>query len=73
MEVEFDPVNKPAHYAEGRKFEPIDVIEDWELNFHLANALKYISRCGRKDSVVQDARKAIWYLERYVKHHGESE
>ena len=26
-----DPINRPSHYAEGRKFEPIDVIEDWEL------------------------------------------
>lgn len=28
---ESDPetVNHPAHYAEGRKYEPIEVIEDW--------------------------------------------
>lgn len=26
-------VNHPAHYAEGRKYEPIAVIEDWNLNF----------------------------------------
>jgi len=57
------PVNNPAHYTEGRSFEPIDVIEDWELGFHLGNALKYIARAGRKgDSHKEDLSKAIWYL-----------
>ena len=62
-------VNHPPHYTDGRKFEPIDVIEDWRLGFHLANSLKYISRIGRKDDPVQDAKKAIWYLERFVQHY----
>ena len=56
----------PSHYKGGRKFEPIEVIEDWGLNYHLGNALKYISRNGRKPG--EDPReglsKAIWYLER---------
>ena len=30
---EFNSVNRPAHYTEGRKYEPIDVIEDWNLGF----------------------------------------
>ena len=62
-----DIVHNPAHYTEGRRFEPIDVIEDWELPFHLGNALKYISRAGRKDASLtrQDISKAIWYLERF--------
>jgi hypothetical protein len=29
------------------------------------NALKYVSRAGRKDAVGQEVRKAIWYLERW--------
>lgn len=61
----YDHIN-PNHYKGGRKFEPIDVIEDWGLNYHLGNALKYISRNGRKPG--EDPReglsKAIWYLER---------
>lgn len=72
MAVEYDNVNRPSHYTEGRSIEPIDVIEDWCLNFHLANSLKYISRAGRKDSMQQDVRKAIWYLERYLKFNGDS-
>jgi len=61
-----DPINNPSHYAEGRQFEPIDVIEDWELNFRLANTVKYISRAGRKKDILEDLRKARWYLDREI-------
>lgn len=62
-----ETVNHPDHYAKGRKFEPIDVIEDWELGFCLGNAVKYISRAGRKEDTVNDLEKAKWYLEREIK------
>ena len=62
-----DMIN-PDHYKGDRKFEPIEVIEDWGLNYRLGNALKYIARNGRKPG--EDAReglkKAIWYLEREI-------
>jgi len=58
-------VNHPEHYNRG-KIECIDVIEDWKLNFHLGNAVKYISRAGAKDNEIEDIEKAIWYLQRYV-------
>ena len=61
-----DAVNAPAHYVSGRFIEPLDVIEDWELGYHLGNALKYISRAGRKGNAAQDIRKAIFYLSRYA-------
>lgn len=64
--TEFDPVNNPRHYTEGRQHEPIDVIEDWGLDFQLGNAVKYISRAGRKGNAVQDLKKAIWYIEREI-------
>lgn len=64
--TEFDPVQRPSHYTEGRDIEPINVIEDWELDFHLGNALKYISRSGRKSDGVEDMKKAVWYLERRI-------
>lgn len=63
----YSDVDNPSHYTEGRKYEPIDVIEDWQLDFHLGNALKYIARAGRKDSMKQDIEKAIWYLKRFIK------
>lgn len=62
-----DVINHPSHYVGGRKFEPIDVIEDWGLGFCLGNTIKYISRAGRKDDVLQDLKKALWYLQREIK------
>ena len=60
-----DIIGHPNHYCEGRKFEPKDVIRDWNLNFNLGNAVKYISRNGRKDgnSALQDLKKARQYLD----------
>ena len=43
----FDKINMPDHYA-GTKIEVIDYIEDKNLCFCLGNAIKYISRAGRK-------------------------
>lgn len=58
-----DPVKHPSHYCEGRKYEPRLVIEDWGLNFYLGNALKYISRAGRKENHIQDLEKAKQYID----------
>lgn len=60
-------IESPAHYIAGRHIEPIQVIEDWDLNHHLACALKYIARAGRKHDEVKDLKKAVWYLERRIK------
>ena len=59
-------VNHPSHYNMG-KFEVIDVIEDWNLGFNLGNTVKYISRAGHKDDILQDLKKALWYLDREIK------
>lgn len=59
----YDPVNKPEHYCEGRKYEPKDVIRDWELNFNLGSAVKYLSRAGRKISKVEDLEKAMQFIQ----------
>ena len=66
--VENDPVNHPSHYTSGR-FETIEVIEDWGLDFCLGNAVKYISRAGKKnpDKEIEDLKKAVWYIERRIK------
>lgn len=63
-----DPVNRPAHYTDG-KIEVIDYIEDKKLGFCLGNAIKYISRAGKKnpDKEVEDLNKAIWYIKRRIK------
>ena len=62
-----DNVNHPSHYTSG-KIEVIDFIEDKEFGFHLGNAVKYISRAGRKnpDKIVEDLQKAVWYINREI-------
>jgi hypothetical protein len=59
-----DSVMRPAHYAEGRKYEPWDVIADWGLDYFLGSATKYISRAGRKGDAREDIQKAIRFLEK---------
>lgn len=69
-----DNVNHPSHYNDG-KIEVIDYIEDKQLGFCLGNAIKYISRAGKKKSgsmsdkekEINDLRKALWYVERRIK------
>lgn len=64
-EKEKEMINHPSHYNQG-KYEAIDVIEDWKLNFNLGNTIKYISRAGHKDDIIQDLKKASWYLNREI-------
>jgi hypothetical protein len=62
-----EQVNHPQHYGgENNQYEAIKVIEAWELDFCLGNTVKYISRAGKKDNIVQDLKKAKWYLERKI-------
>lgn len=63
-----DTVAHPAHYADGCRIEPIAYIEDHRFPYHLGNAVKYISRAGKKDpaKTVEDLQKAMWYIERYI-------
>jgi hypothetical protein len=60
-----DPVNHPKHYTFGT-IEVIEVIEDWELGFHLGNVIKYAGRAGKKDDEIEDLEKAQFYLNRYI-------
>lgn len=55
-----DVIN-PEHY---NRLNPQtkDVIRAWGLNFNLGSAVKYISRAGHKDDIVQDLEKAREFL-----------
>lgn len=57
-----DLVHHPAHYCYS-KYEPKDVIRAWGLNFNLGSAVKYISRAGRKDDILQELNKAKQFIE----------
>ena len=62
-----DPVNHPSHYTQG-KFEVIDVIEDWKLNYLEGNIIKYVARYKFKNKA-EDLKKAKWYLERLIENY----
>jgi hypothetical protein len=71
--VKKELVNRPAHYqADNGQFQVVDVIEQFGLNAHQAHAMTYTLRAGRKDNnIVQDKRKALWWLVRDLKfNHG---
>lgn len=60
-----DNINQPKHYTFG-EIEPIDVIEDWKLPYHLGNVIKYIARAEHKGNMIEDLKKARWYLDRHI-------
>lgn len=59
-------INHPSHYGGDTIYEPIKVIEAWNLGFHLGNTVKYIAREGKKGCSIQDLKKALWYLQREI-------
>lgn len=60
-----DIINHPSHYTFS-KYEVIDVIEEWKLDYHLGNVIKYIARSKHKGSELEDLKKARWYLDRKI-------
>ena len=71
---EYDAVTHPEHYTHG-KFECIDVMLDnfgkeAVEHFCLLNAFKYVWRSHYKNGI-QDIKKAMWYLDKYLELEGE--
>ena len=76
----YDKIDRPAHYAAGRRFEVIEVIEDWaqfapnvKQGLALGSALKYLGRLWTKNDGITSSpelnlRKAQWYLDRLMGH-----
>jgi hypothetical protein len=66
-----DEKTTPKHYTDSndRQISPIHIIEYYALGFHLGNAVKYILRAGKKptESVLDDLKKARWYLDRRIR------
>jgi hypothetical protein len=61
-------VDHPTHYGgEDNPYEAIKVIEAWKLGFNLGNAIKYISRAGKKEDILEDLEKSNWYINREIK------
>jgi hypothetical protein len=61
-----DPVNHPGHYTFG-KHEVIDILEEWfPADPLLWQVGKYIARAGHKGNLLEDLKKAAWYLQRRI-------
>lgn len=63
-------VNHPSHYKNG-KYEAIDIMldifgKDKTAAFCELNAFKYLWRANNKGTDIQDKKKAIWYLNKYI-------
>ena len=72
-----DAVKAPQHYAD-RKYQTILVMQDTLSSDEFAgflkgNAMKYLSRAGKKDATLQELNKAKVYLQWAIEleEHGE--
>lgn len=63
--VEQDAVNHPQHYTSHPSgVECIAIVEHY--GFNLGNAIKYIWRAGLKGGLLEDLKKARWYIDREI-------
>lgn len=59
---------RPQHYGGDKNpFEAIKVIEHYNLNFSMGNAVKYILRADFKGCKLEDLEKAATYLQFEIK------
>ena len=63
--IKKEHVNHPDHYNAG-SIKVIDIIEDWKVDFHLGNVIKYVLRAPYKGKTLEDLKKAKWYLDRKI-------
>ena len=59
--------NHPLRYGGDTVYETIKVLKNWVSKeeyrgFLLCNAIKYLSRLGKKDDEIQECDKVIWYV-----------
>ena len=51
------------HYENGKGYDVIDFIKDYNLNFNRGNIIKYVCRAGKKESELRDyLRREIEFL-----------
>ena len=64
--LENDLINHPQHYTRGG-IEVIDFITAKGLCYELGNVVKYVARAQYKGKLLQDLKKARWYLDYKIK------
>ena len=69
MSGEPEAVDHPAHYGgEDNQYEAIKIITGlgYGEDFCRGNVIKYLIRADKKGTEVEDLKKALWYLKRYM-------
>lgn len=66
-----EEVNHPERYGGDTTYECIKVLESWlspeeYKGFLKGNAIKYLCRAGKKDEIVQELKKANWYINKLI-------
>lgn len=66
-----EEINHPARYGGDTVYECIKVLKAWlpveeYKGFLRGNAIKYLCRAGKKDEVVQELKKAKWYIDKLI-------
>jgi hypothetical protein len=59
-----ETINHPPHYQTAAGIEAINVMEGYNLGPHLFIAMKHLLRAGKKGDLLEDLRKAQWYVTR---------
>ena len=61
-------VNHPVHYGGDVPHETYKCLRAWGLESDalIWNAVKYLSRAGKKGSKVEDLEKAVWYIDNRI-------
>jgi hypothetical protein len=64
MKAPAENVNHPAHYGGDVTHETYKCLRAWGLESDalIWNAVKYLSRAGKKASKIEDLEKSIWYI-----------
>lgn len=60
----YDPIEKPMHYNLG--IETSKYIKSWNMDYFSGNIIKYVTRAPHKGKLLEDLRKARWYLDRLI-------
>jgi len=64
-ETPAETVDHPPHYNQHPSgVECITIVEFFTIN--VGNAVKYLWRAGNKGALVEDLKKARWYIEREI-------
>lgn len=67
-------INHPPHYGGDSPYETIKVLGAWLSieefkGFCKGNAIKYLSRAGKKGDELEDLQKARWYCDKLIELH----